>query len=1257
MINEISKCQLLEKMRDRILILDGAMGTMIQQLDLTEEDFRGDKEGIVVEGRRIRLWDHPMNLKGNNDILNITRPEVVETIHRQYIEAGADIIETNTFSGTSVSQQDYGCGEYVYEINLQGARIARNAVRETAGARVLVAGSMGPTVKTLSLSPEVNRPEYRPLDFDAMAEAYKVQVRGLIDGGADLLLVETVYDGLNAKAALYAIARVQEEKGTDLPVMISATVNDKSGRLLSGQKIEALYTALARYKPISFGLNCSFGAKDLMPFIEQLAVGSGQWGNAGKGIPCAVSVYPNAGLPNEMGGYDERPETTAACLREIALKGYLNIAGGCCGTTPEHIRAIKAALSDCPPRPLAQIRGEDSPEEKGGAKRPGLVVSGLENLLIDREESNFINVGERTNVAGSAKFAGLIKEKAYERAAGIARKQIEDGATIIDINMDDAMLDSAHEMETFLRVINNDPDIAKVPFMIDSSGWETILAGLKNCGGKAIVNSISLKEGEAEFIRKAREIYLLGAAVIVMAFDERGQAVDFERKIEICRRAYDILTRKVEYAPEDIIFDVNILTIATGLEEHDNYAVDFIKAVKWIKENLPGCKTSGGVSNLSFAFRGNNKVREAMHSVFLYHAIRAGLDMAIVNPSMLQVYDDIEPELLRRVEAVVLNDPGRLPREIRPEAETDVLSPTEALIEIAERIKRQEQAAKKTDVPGENIRPQGALPQWREKSVEERLSYSLMKGITEYMETDLAQALEKYAAPVEIIEGPLMEGMDRVGELFAQGKMFLPQVVKSAKAMKTAVSLLQPEIEKQNEHAGGGTPRGKVVIATAKGDVHDIGKNIVGIVLSCNNFEVIDLGVMVDNETIIEQAIAHKADMIGISGLITPSLVQMEALCRMLEERKEEIKEKVGHYIPLNVGGATTSSVHTAVKLAPLYNYCVVYGGDASRTAGICKRLMEDMREGSFIARIRKEQEEIRRTYYNRNIRFVSVEEARSKAPVFSPGSFSQPEKYGENNMRVRNLYLGEVVPYLDWTALLNFWGFKGKYPEIIYSNKEADKLYDIALDRIGTIIEGGEFEAGLTLEFFDAYANENDRIVILKNIQTTEEEERSGAARARIADMPLEEREILAELPMPRQRDVGSGFRSVADYFPRYPALEITSRIGLFALKVRDRLQEKYDPKEFEYLLRQSLCARFAEGMACWMQDMVACGQHIIRPAFGYPLCPDHSLKKTVFDILRAREVLDMELTESFAIIPVTSICGMLVAHPQAEYFGIRTE
>ena len=1187
-MSRINREEFARLMQQRVLVLDGAMGTCIQGYNLTPDDFLGGK--------------------GNNDILNLTRGDVIEAIHRAYVAAGADIIETNTFSGNAISQKDYGQQGRVREINLKGAQIARR-VADAAGRRVLVAGSMGPTVKSLSLSPDVNEPQHRDVTFREMADAYREQVEALVEGGVDLLLVETVYDALNAKAALYAISQVPQAQ--EIPVMVSATVNDRSGRLLSGHTLQALYTALKHYPISSFGLNCSFGAKDLAPFIEQL-----------QGLPCAVSIYPNAGLPNEMGQYDEAPQYTAKYIRELAQNGWLNIAGGCCGTTPAHIEAVAQTLQGMAPRRFGAA-------EKAAADE-SMYLSGLEALKVNRQECNFVNVGERTNVAGSAKFAKLIREKEYAQAADIARKQIEGGATIIDINMDDAMLNGAEEMATFLRYISNDPDIAKVPFMIDSSSWETIVAGLHNCPGRGIVNSISLKEGEEEFLRKAREIKDLGAAIIVMAFDEVGQAVTYERKIEICDRAFRLLTGEVGFGANDIIFDVNILAVGTGIEEHDNYAVDFIKAVRWIKENLKGAKTSGGVSNLSFSFRGNNTVREAMHSVFLYHAIAAGLDMAIVNPSMLQVYDSIEPQLLRRVEAVVLNDISLLGDDAGKYA-----SATEALIELAQEIKAREVAAKEAAAGGTPVQNQAAL-QWRESSLEQRVEYALVKGVTGFLKEDMEEALEKFDTPVGIIEGPLMKGMDKVGELFGDGKMFLPQVVKSAKVMKEAVAILQPHIEAHNEETGA-VQRDTVVIATAKGDVHDIGKNIASIVLSCNNLNVVDLGVMVENAAIVEAAFEHKASLVGVSGLITPSLEQMELLCRMLQENKQRMLVELGYLLPVIVGGATTSSVHTAVKLAPLYDGPVIHGGDASRTAGICKRLLGSGRE-EFLMALEREQQQIRDAYASRNIKFYSVEQAREMATAFLPDSFRQVEGYGEDNLTVRDLPLNELHDYIDWNGFLNFWGFKGKVSELIYredeKGREAEKIYGQGVSLLGEAMVGGEFKASAVVNFYEAAsAVENGEDVIL------------------IYDKPGGE--VIARFPMPRQRREGSGYRSVADYFPK-AADGGYSVIGVFAVVVEDLKEKELDHKSFEYLLRHSICARLTDALATWVQEQVAMGQHIIRPAFGYPACPAHELKKVAFDLLKAPERLGVSLTESFAVYPVTTICGLLVAHPQAEYFGV---
>ena len=1137
-------------LQDRIYILDGATGTALQQFRLTEADFRGEE-----------FARHPIPLKGNNDVLNITRPDVIRQVHQNYIDAGADIIETNTFNANAISQTEYGCTEWVERFNLEGARLAKEVASACKERKIYVAGSIGPTDKSLTLAPDPDQPTYRIVNFDTLANAYATQVAALIEGGVDLLLVETIYDGLNAKAALYAIAKVQEEKGTNLPVMLSATINDKSGRTLTGQSLEALFTSLSHYPILSFGLNCSFGAKELHHFLRELA----------PRIPCYISIYPNAGLPNEMGEYDESPEFTALCLQNMAKEGLINIAGGCCGTTPDHIRAIANTLKDIPPRKLPTSTHQ-------------LKVSGLDTIVVDKKLNNFINIGERTNVAGSAKFARLIREKNYTEAATIARKQIEAGASIIDINMDDAMLDGTAEMERFVRIISNEPDIAKAAFMIDSSKWETILAGLKNTQGKCIVNSISLKEGEKEFLYKAKEIQRLRAAVVVMAFDEEGQATTFQRKIDICQRAYNLLTTQAGFTPENIIFDVNILAIGTGIEEHNNYAVDYIEAVRWIKQNLKGCRTSGGVSNLSFSFRGNNTVREAMHSVFLYHAIRAGLDMAIVNPAMLQVYDEIDPVLLKAVEDVVLNR--------TPEA-------TETLLSLAEKYKETKGEVKTVQ-----------QEEWRNHSLEERLGHALIKGITDYLTDDLQEALTQYTSPVEIIEGPLMKGMERVGQFFGEGKMFLPQVVKSAKVMKEAVHILQPEIERHNASGKNVTRRPRVVIATVKGDVHDIGKNIVNIVLTCNNLEVIDLGVMVDNQSIIKAAKEHEADIIGVSGLITPSLGEMENLCELLQ--REQLQ------IPLIVGGATTSTVHTAVKLAPKYDYCVVSGGDASRTVGIIKRLLSD-RE-NYIREIKVEQENIRTLYNQHQQKQISLEEARRRAPRYDWDHVA-PTPFGEHNLLVKRLNLEDLVEKIDWTPFFHFWGFKGKYPEIIYTNDEADRTYQAALDMLGKVIAGNEFDASIIVRFFDAYS-ENEDIVLDGQHRFTMPRQQAD----------LEECLSLADFVIPKEKGIGS--------------------VGLFCLKVKDDHQCN-DCHDFEHLLRESLCARLAEACAEWMQEKVDEGTHVIRPAFGYPTCPDHAMKKLAFDILDAPAQIGVQLTEGYSIYPSTSLCGMLISHPEAKYFS----
>ena len=1142
----------LAVLQERILILDGAMGTSVQALNLQEEDFRGE-----------RFRGHPVPLKGNNDVLNLTRPEVIRGIHRSYVEAGADLITTNTFNSNAYSQREYGTDGWVDELNFRGAQLAREVADACADRTVWVVGTMGPTSKTLSLSPDVNRPEFRDADFDTLAATYKVQAAALLRGGADVLMLETCFDALNAKAALYAIEQLNEELQVTVPVMVSATINDRSGRTLTGQMLEAFYTSIAHYPILSFGMNCSFGVAELEPFIVQLS----------EVLPCFMSLHPNAGLPNEMGEYEQSPEFMAAHMRTIAEKGALNIAGGCCGTTPAHIRALADALRGIPPHRLNE-------------RKERLVVCGLENVVVDRREKNFTNIGERTNVAGSRKFARLIAEKNYEEAAQVACKQIHDGADIIDINFDDAMLDSVHEMQTYLRYISNDPTIAKAAFMIDSSDWNTVLTGLKNTQGRCIVNSISLKEGEAEFLRKAREAARFGAAIVVMAFDETGQATSFERKIAVCERSFRLLTEQGIVRPCDIIFDVNVLSVGTGIEEHTNYGKDFIAAVGWIKKHLKGALTSGGISNLSFAFRGNNRVREAMHSVFLYHAIREGLDMGIVNPSMLQIYDQIDPVLLKCTEDVILNRYD---------------GATEELIRLAASIK--EGSAKTVDSSHE---------MWRELPVKERLIYALANGVSEFLETDLREALELTDQnPVQLIEGPLMEGMERVGKLFGEGKMFLPQVVKTAKVMKQAVAVLQPEIEKQNALQGKLRKRPKVVIATAKGDVHDIGKNIVSIVLACNNFEVIDLGIMVDNATIVETALREEADLIGVSGLITPSLKEMEQLCVMLEEQQVQI--------PLIVGGATTSPMHTAVKLAERYHYGVVHGGDASYCSIIAKKLVSD--RDRVLDAVKEQQEALRKSYAERHQPLRPYAEANAQAPASAEVcGYPDVKPMGATLLEPD---LAELEPYIDWLQFQRFWGFRMNAAHSELGKQEIDRLLADAKCFLEECKQQRDLFVGAVIQLVPAHREQND-IVLTDGVR----------------------------LPMFRDQRNQEVSRSLADFFPERGEVPV----GLFCTTARD-LACPADDQSYEYLMRQALCARLAEATVVWLQHSVYGNHHVIRPAIGYPICPDHSLKKEVIDYIGAREKLGVDLTASFSIQPATSVCGFFIAHPEADYFPVSVD
>lgn len=1124
----------------RIFILDGATGTMIQRYSPAAD--------------------------GNNDLLNLEKPDVIARIHREYIMAGADIIETNTFSSNRISQAEYGLSDKAAEMAFAGARIARKTADEfsEAGRKILVAGSVGPTSKSLSLSSDVNDPAYRQYCFDDMESAYREQIEALVKGGADIILIETCFDALNVKAALRAVISLFPYR--DFPVMVSVSVGDRSGRTLTGQTIEAFYTAVRHYPLMSFGLNCSLGASGLAPLVEETA----------SFAECAVSCYPNAGLPNELGIYDETPEQMAADMKVMAEKGILNIAGGCCGTTPEHIRAIADALKGIPARKIPAERWKK------------LKVSGIDTVTIDTENNRFTNIGERTNVAGSRKFARLVSEKKYGEALEIAARQIEDGAVVIDVNVDDAMLDSTAEMTVFTRHISNDPNVARAALMIDSSHEETLMAGLKNTQGKPIVNSISLKDGEAEFIRKAREINALGAAMVVMAFDERGQATDFARKTEICARAYRLLTGEAGIPPEDIIFDVNVLSVATGIGEHARYAVDFIDAVRWIKENLPGAYTSGGISNLSFAFRGNNRIRAAMHSVFLYHAIRAGLDMAIVNPSMTEVYDDIDPELRERIEDVIFD---------RRKDASDRL--TEAASEIAaeEAAEKGSGSVQTADSESDtDIAPAG-----------ERIKKALVKGVQEHLKDDLMAVLAEKGSAVKVIEETLMSGMETVGKYFGEGKMFLPQVVKSARIMKEAVDILEPYIGTTDENdAENRVTRPKIVMATVKGDVHDIGKNITGIVLNCNGFDVTDLGVMVEKEKILGTALETGADIVAVSGLITPSLYQMEEICREMKSR--------GMNIPLFIGGATTSALHTAVKLAPLYDF-VFYGADASATAVMAKRYMMDREK--FISEEHAEQERIREIY--------SARETVAKtapAPEFPVSSYLQDSPLSEFSMPAREFGLQEVMPYFDWKLFFLICRIRDT------ESDAAIQIRNEAEEKLASMEKNEGLKIKAAMEFFDA-RNDNGTVI-------------------------LEKGQVKFGIPMLRQEEAASGSEyclSLADFVP--PASSgIGTPCGIFAASA--------DTGTAQDLTGQALLDTLAEAASAMLDDIVrkAAGDErlkIIKPAAGYSCFPDHSVKKDILKYLKNTEKLGILLSESYGMTPDASVCGMIFIHPQACYPEIR--
>ncbi len=1174
-------------LKNRILVLDGAMGTCIQDYKLSEEQYSGHCNCSI-------------NQKGNNDILNITSPEIVRNIHEKYLEAGADIIETNTFNGSRISQSDYNMAGKIYEINYNGARIAREVAdkytEKNKDKPRFVAGAIGPTNKTASLSPDVENPGFRNTSFDELAEAYGEQIEGLIDGNVDLLLIETIFDALNARAALFGAKNAFRKKGKKLPIIISGTISGKSGRILSGQTLEAFADTMVDEDIIGIGLNCSFGAKELIPFIKYLSKTQNRY----------VTFYPNAGLPNSFGEYDELPKTTAKLVKELAIEGHLNIVGGCCGTTPEHIKAISDAVEHIRPRKVPSIKIET-------------IYCGLESQKISKENM-FVNIGERTNVAGSAKFARLIREKKYEEALSVAKGQVENGAQIIDINFDDALIDAEEEMDNFLKLVASEPEISKVPVMIDSSKFQVIIAGLKALQGKAIVNSISLKSGEEDFIKKANLIKKFGAGVVVMAFDEKGQADTYEKKINICKRAYDILVNKVKFPPENIIFDPNILAIATGIEEHNNYAVDYISATKWIKENLPYVKVSGGVSNLSFSFRGNNVIREAMHSAFLYHAIKAGMDMGIVNAGMIQIYDEIDKELLEKVENVILN--------------THPLA-AEELLEFAENYQA---SAKKVD-QDKNL--------WRNEDCKYRLKHAVIKGITEFIQEDVEEARGQYDSALQIIEEPLMDGMKVVGELFGEGKMFLPQVVKSARVMKRAVECLSPYIEE--EKGGLSSSVGKVVFATVKGDVHDIGKNIVSVVLSCNNFEVIDLGVMVPTEVILETAKRENADIIALSGLITPSL---EEMANVAEEM-----EKQGFDIPLMVGGATTSKTHTALKIEPMYSKGVVHTTDASKAVEAAKLLLNKDKKSGYLEQIKEEYRGIRENYSRFPRKFVSLEYARENGlnKDWDNTHISKPNFLGMK--KLLNFPIARLRKYIDWSFFFIAWDMGMVYPRIMEDPKfgeEARKLFEDANEMLDIIENNNILTANGAFGIFQA-SGVGDNIEIYNNSKA-------------ITFNLLREQESKKE----------NIYRCLSDYVaPKSSGVKdylggFITTVGIGAKEYADKLKMSGDDygAAMVIILADRLAEAFAEYLHLEIRkkywgyapsedleppELFKGKYRGIRPAFGYPSLRDHAEKVKLFKLLDEKGELKINLTENYMMSPVASTCGLYFGSEDAKYFDIN--
>jgi len=1206
---------------EKILIMDGAMGTMIQQHHLSEEDYRGSKfiEFSSPKGER------ELFLKGNNELLNITQPSIIQKIHEDYFAAGADIIETNTFGANSIAQDDYYMADLVYEMNINAAKFAKLAAKKfsTPEKPRFVAGAIGPTPKTASISPDVNDPGARNVNFDQLVASYKEQTKALIEGGVDILLVETVFDTLNCKAALFAIQTIFEEESTRLPLMISGTVTDASGRILSGQTVSAFWNSVRHAKPLTIGLNCALGAALMRPYAEELSKISNAY----------ICIYPNAGLPNPMSdtGFDEKPNDTSSLLKEFADSGFLNIAGGCCGTTPAHIKAIAIEVNNLKPRAIP-------------LQEPFTRLSGLEPLEINNE-SLFINVGERTNVTGSKAFSNLIIDEKYEEAVSVARQQVENGAQVIDINMDEGMLDSLNAMKHFLNLIASEPDIARIPIMIDSSKWDVIEAGLKCVQGKAIVNSISLKEGEESFLRQAQLCLNYGAAVIVMAFDEKGQADTYERKTEICKRAYDTLIKKIGFPPEDIIFDPNIFAVATGIEEHNNYAVDFINATRWIKENLPHAKISGGVSNVSFSFRGNNAAREAIHTVFLYHAIKAGLTMGIVNAGMVGLYDDLSDDLKEAVEDVILNRRS---------------DSTERMIEIAGTLTGSKKEELKLNWRGDEKNP---------LSVEKRIEYALVHGVTDFIVEDAEEARisimsKEGGRPINVIEGPLMDGMNVVGDLFGQGKMFLPQVVKSARVMKQAVAHLIPFIEKEKEADERRTgikakPKGKMLIATVKGDVHDIGKNIVSVVLQCNNFEVVNMGVMVPCSEILAKAKEENVDIIGLSGLITPSLEEMSHVASEMQ-RDPYFKN---NNVPLLIGGATTSRAHTAVKIAPNYEGPVIHVTDASRSVSMMQSLMDPKQKVDYLIGLSKDYENVRQLHLNKKgANYISLEKARANKLQLS----YHPKKPKFIGRRVfKNIDLKLLAEYIDWAPFFQTWDLHGKYPNILKDKivgESATQLFNDAQKMLNKLINEKKLKANGVIGFYPANTINDDDIEIYLN------EDRLDPIFTYYCLRQQTEKPAIKGVQKPNQ--------CLADYIASKSS-GIADYIGMFAVTsgINTELYETiFEKSEDDYslIMVKALTDRLAEAFAEYMhdrirqdlwgyqdttkiskEDMIKENYEGIRPAPGYPACPEHTVKKDIFKLLEANDI-GMKLTESMAMLPASSVSGFYFSHPHSKYFSV---